>query len=102
MRGELTLESVIRYRAAIAIEWIQEDMQRGIQSETIGSFSELHDAVDANMYLIDENHPVSKAGSFTHWPELDVQGVCGQLNQVMDIINDWLASRDSINKYQTQ
>lgn len=102
LRGELTLRSVISYRAAIAIEWIKEDLRRGIQSETIGTFSELHDAVDANMYLIDENHPVSKAGDFDKWPELDVKGVCDQLNQVMDIINDWLASRDSINKYQTQ
>jgi hypothetical protein len=101
LRGELTLESMIRYRAAIAIEWIKEDMQRGIQRKTISTFSELHDAVDANMYLIDENHPVSKAGDFGEWPELGVQGVCDQLNQVMDIINDWLASRDFINKYQT-
>ncbi|MGB0504079.1 MAG: hypothetical protein ACPGGD_08495 [Thalassolituus sp.] len=93
LRGELTLRSVISYRAAIAIEWIKEDLRRGIQSETIGTFSELHDAVDANMYLIDENHPVSKAGDFDEWPELDVQGVCDQLNQVMDIINTWLTTR---------
>jgi hypothetical protein len=93
LRGELTLESVIRYRAAIAIEWIKEDMQRGIQPTTIGTFSELHDAVDANMYLIDESHPVSKAGNFSEWPELGVQGGCDQLNRVMELINDWLVTR---------
>jgi hypothetical protein len=102
LRGELTLESMIRYRAAVAIEWIKEDIYRGIQPETISTFSELHDTVDANMYLIDENHPVSKAGNFSEWPELDVQRVCDQLTRVISIINDWLASQDSINKYQAQ
>ena len=29
LRGELTLERVIRYRAAVAIEWIKEDLRRG-------------------------------------------------------------------------
>ena len=51
-QGELTLERVIRYRAAVAIEWIKEDLRRGVQPENIKTFSELHDVVDANMYLL--------------------------------------------------
>lgn len=102
LRGELTLESVIRYRAAIAIEWIKEDLRRGIQPGKISTFSELHDVVDANMYLIDESHVIPKAGSFSHWEELDVQGICDQLNRVMELINDWLATREFINKYPAE
>ncbi|MFT7687142.1 MAG: hypothetical protein ACI9FB_002494 [Candidatus Azotimanducaceae bacterium] len=100
--SELTLESVIRYRAAIAIEWIKEDFRRGVQAEAIITFSELHDAVDANMYLIDESHSLPKAGSFYEWSELDVQGVCDLFNRVMDIINDWLATRNFIINGQKQ
>ncbi|AHK17950.1 hypothetical protein [Thalassolituus oleivorans] len=100
--SKLTLVSVIRYRAAVAIEWIKEDIRRGIQAETIITFSELHNAVDANMYLIDESHRLPKAGSFYEWSELNVQGVCDQFNRVMDLVNDWLATRNFIDHYQTQ
>jgi hypothetical protein len=102
LRGELTLESVIRYRAAVAIEWIKEDLRRGIQPEKVKTFSELHDVVDANMYLLDEDHPIPKAGSFYQWEEFDVQGACDQFNRVMDIINDWLETRAYVRNHPTQ
>ena len=38
LRGELTLESVIRYRAAVAIEWIKEDLRRGVQPGNVKPF----------------------------------------------------------------
>ena len=101
LRGELTLESVIRYRAAVAIEWIKEDLRRGVQPETVKTFSELHDVVDANMYLLDEDHPIPKAGNFYEWEEFDVQGVCDQFNRVMDIIEDWLETRDYVRNHPT-
>ena len=101
LRGELTLESVIRYRAAVAIEWIKEDLRRGVQPENVKTFSELHDVVDANMYLLDEDHPIPKAGSFYQWEEFDVQGVCDQFIRVMDIINDWLETRYYVRNHPT-
>ena len=101
LRGELTLESVIRYRAAVAIEWIKEDLRRGIQPENVKTFSELHDVVDANMYLLDEDHPIPKAGSFYQWEKLDVQGACDQFNRVMNIINDWLETRAYVRNQPT-
>jgi hypothetical protein len=99
LRGELTLESVIRYRAAVAIEWIKEDLRRGVQPENVKTFSELGDTLDANMYLLDEDHPIPKAGNFYEWEELDVQGVCDQFNRVMDIIEDWLETRDYVRNH---
>ena len=102
LRGELTLESVIRYRAAVAIEWIKEDLRRGVQPENVKTFSELGDTLDANMYLLDEDHPIPKAGNFYEWEELDVQGVCDQFNRVMDIIEDWLETRDYVRNHPIQ
>lgn len=102
LRGELTLESVIRYRAAVAIEWIKEDLRRGVQPENVKTFSELGDTLDANMYLLDEDHPIPKAGNFYEWEELDVQGVCDQFNRVMDIIEDWLETRDYVRNHPMQ
>lgn len=102
LRGELTLESVIRYRAAVAIEWIKEDLRRGVQPENVKTFSELHDVVDANMYLLDEDHPIPKAGNFYDWEELDVEGVNIQFTRVMDIINDWLGTRDYVRNHPIQ
>lgn len=101
LRGELTLESVIRYRAAVAIEWIKEDLRRGVQPENVKTFSELHDVVDANMYLLDEDHPIPEAGNFYDWEELDVEGVNIQFTRVMDIINDWLETRDYVRSHPT-
>ncbi|MEE3190095.1 MAG: hypothetical protein VX281_03980, partial [Pseudomonadota bacterium] len=68
----------------------------------VKTFSELHDVVDANMYLLDENHPIPKAGSFYRWEEFDVQGVCDQFIRVMDIINDWLETRDYVRNHPIQ
>ncbi|WP_300424613.1 hypothetical protein [uncultured Thalassolituus sp.] len=102
LRGELTLETVIRYRAAVAIEWIKEDLRRGVQPENIKTFSELHDVVDASMYLLDEDHPIPKAGNFYDWEELDVEGVNIQLTRMMDIINDWLETRDYVRNHPLQ
>jgi len=102
LRGELTLESVIRYRAAVAIEWIKEDLRRGVQPGNVKTFSELHDVVDANMYLLDEDHPIPKAGNFYDWEELDVEGVNIQFTRVMDIINDWLGTRDYVRNHPIQ
>ncbi|WP_370314597.1 hypothetical protein [Thalassolituus sp.] len=102
LRGELTLESVIRYRAAVAIEWIKEDLRRGVQPENVKTFSELHDVVDANMYLLDEDHPIPKAGNFYDWEELDVEGVNIQFTRVMDIINDWLETRGYVRNHPIQ
>lgn len=85
--------AIIRYRAEVAIAWIKEDIRLGIQPASVKTFSDLHDCVDANMYLLDEDHINPRVGSFWEWEELDVQGVCDQFNAVIVIINDWLATR---------
>lgn len=102
LRGELTLDSVIRYRAAVAIEWIKEDLRRGVQPENIKTFSELHDVIDANMYLLDEDHPIPEAGNLYDWEELDVEEVNIQLTRVIDIINDWLETRVYLRNHPIQ
>lgn len=89
-------EAVIRYRADEAIRWIQEDISRGILPGNLTCFCELHDWVDANMYLLDEAHPVPRAGSFFEWTELGVQGVCDRFNRVIEIVDDWLATQSFI------
>ena len=90
--------SIVRYRALVAIEWIKEDIHRGVLPSSVTSFSELHDYTDANMYLLDENHPDPRVGSFWEWDELDVQGVCDRFNATADIVNDWLATRTYIRQ----
>ena len=72
----LTLESLCEYRAQIAVQRIRQDQESGILPDNISSFSELHDHVDGNMYLIDEEHPLHRMRSFFEWPELDVDQVC--------------------------
>ena len=87
------LESIVRYRSSVAIEMIREDILRGVHSPDISAFSELHEAVDANMYLIDEQHPDPLAGSFSDWPDLTVNNQCVLLNRIIEAAEDWLKTR---------
>lgn len=56
---------VVRHRLKVAACFIEEDIRRGILPEKIAGFSEVHDYVDANMYLINEGCPDPKIGSFS-------------------------------------
>lgn len=89
---ELTLEAVADYRARIAVIRIREDMAAGVLPAGIRCFAEMHEYVDANMYLVDEEHPVPRLRSPYEWTELDTEGVCEQLNSIMAKAEAMLAS----------
>ncbi len=91
----LTLESLCEYRAQIAVQRIRLDQQSGILPETVSCFSELHDYVDGNMYLIDEGHPVNKMRSFFEWPELDVDQVCRWFSRSIERVEQLLQQPES-------
>jgi hypothetical protein len=81
--ADLTLYSFCDYRARVAASRIIDDIRDGILPTGTMHFAEMHDYVDANMYLIDEEHPVPLARSPYEWPQLDTEGVCQQLNRIM-------------------
>ncbi len=58
---------------------ILEDMKAGLIPPTVRSFSELHDHVDANEYLLEV------------WPDWDPADDCVAENALMDAITAWLA-----------
>ncbi len=91
----LTLESLCEYRAQIAVQRIRHDQDAGILPQNILSFSELHDYVDANMYLIDEAHPVVKRRSFFEWPELDIDQVCRWFSRSIERVEQILTQPES-------
>ena len=80
----LTADAVVEYRIRIAIARIHDDVKSGFLPYLPPTFSELHDFTDANMYMIDEEHPISRAGSFYAWEELDIDQICELLNRVAD------------------
>ena len=86
-------ESVIRYRSEIACKLIGEDISRGVLPVGISCFAQLHDSVDANMYLLDETESESRLASFYNWPELGVSGVINCFNRVIDNVDAWLVSQ---------
>lgn len=85
----LTLHSLCDYRAKVAIQLIQEDITQGRLPEGFTSFSDLHDFVDANTYLTDESHPVSKARSFYEWEQLDVNDICFWNSKIIQKIENY-------------
>ena len=70
--------------------FIEEDIRRGILPEKIAGFSEVHDYVDANMYLINEGCPDPKIGSFYEWDGWSVDQVCEHLNLIIEALDKWL------------
>lgn len=86
-------ESVIRYRSEIACKLIGEDISRGVLSVDISCFAQLHNSVDANMYLLDEQDTEGRYASFYNWSELDVAEVINCFNRVIDNVDAWLVSQ---------
>lgn len=57
-------KELLIYRVEVAQNLIEEDIRRRIIPDSISSFSELHDFIDANLYLVDDNIS-PRLGSFS-------------------------------------
>jgi hypothetical protein len=88
---ELVPEVVVRYRTEAAQLMIEEDISRGVLPDNLTSFADLHAYMDANMYLLDEKHPVPMLGSFYGWNDLNTARIVTYLNMVIDALNRWIA-----------
>lgn len=93
-------KDLLTYRVEVAQNLIEEDIRRRVLPESISSFSELHDFIDANLYLIDENI-APRLGSFFNWSEywLDDEGIevdSDAINELLNLlitaIDRWLES----------
>lgn len=86
-----TSDEVVVYRTLVAQAWIEEDSRRGILPPLVGSFAELHDFVDANMYLIDEAHPDARLRFPFEW-EWEFFDIHDHYQLVATALSRWLAS----------
>ncbi len=77
--------------ATKVMELVEGDIADGVVPATVVSFSELHDHVDANMYL-------EHVGQRWEWPEGDdgaFQALVEETNMVSDLVSARLAARAS-------
>jgi hypothetical protein len=82
-----------RYAASVQ-SMIMEDMTAGVIPDTARSFSELHDHVDANEYVImalDGYQPRGDEGSEVITSDAET----AMANAVMDAVDTWLRTRDA-------
>ncbi len=56
----------------------------------ICAFSDAHDYVDANMYLINEDCVDPKTGSFYEWDGWSVDQICEHFNLIIEALDKWL------------
>ncbi len=87
----VTLRQVIIYRTKIAQLWIEEDFRRGVLPEKIETFSEVHDYMDANEYLMDEFHPVKRLRSVLQW-DLPFFDFYDQYHIMVAALDKWLST----------
>jgi len=69
------------------IQEIKADMAAGTVPATVKDFSQLHDYVDANEYLIN----ALAAAGWDHDPASEAQAAF--LNRAMSMVNVWLAAK---------
>lgn len=91
MASGLTLGQAVTYRTQIAQLWMEEDFRRGVLPEKIDSFSEVHDYMDANEYLMDELHPVERLRSVLQW-NLPFFDFYDQYHIMVAALNRWLST----------
>ncbi|MET3999172.1 hypothetical protein [Marinobacterium sp. MBR-109] len=89
--SELTIRQAVNYRTQIAQLWMEEDFRRGVLPEKIGNFSEVHDYLDANEYLMDEFHPVERLRSVLEW-DLPFFEFYDQYHIMISALDNWLSS----------
>jgi len=85
----LTLKQSVIYRTEIAQLWMEEDFKRGVLPEGVKSFSEVHDYMDANEYLMDEFHPVERLRSVLDW-DLPFFDFFDQYHVMVAALDAWL------------
>jgi hypothetical protein len=81
---------VVQHRLKVAACFIEEDIRRGILPKKITGFSEAHNYVDANMYLINEGCVDPKIGSFYEWDGWSVDRICEKFNLIIEALDKWL------------
>jgi hypothetical protein len=72
---------------------INQDIASGIIPEKVKTFSELHDYVDANMYLVEVQGDKLPSEMTENESNIDID----ECNRIMDEINGWLAAGRSPN-----
>jgi len=89
---DLVPDAVVRYRTEVGQLLIEADITRGVLPADLSSFSDAHDYVDANMYLVDEEHPEPVLGSFYEWDNMDTACIINHFNRVIEALDGWLCS----------
>lgn len=91
MPDPLTPEAMIHYRTEIAELLILEDIRRKVLPETVKTISELHDYIDANLYLIDEERGDAIWSNFFNW-DWDAWKSYDHLVSQTNAVDNWLRS----------
>lgn len=91
MALDLILRQVVIYRTKIAQLWMEEDFKRGVLPENIESFSDVHDYMDANEYLMDEFHPNERLRSVLEW-DLPFFDFYDQYHIMVTALDKWLST----------
>lgn len=86
---------IVRHRLITAACFIEEDISRGVLPEDVSGFSDIHDYVDANMYLINEGCTDPKVGSFYEWEGWSVDRICAHFNIIIEALDAWLKQKRS-------
>lgn len=89
---DLVPDAVVRYRTEVGQLLIEADITRGVLPTDLSSFADAHDYVDANMYLLDEEHPEPVLGSFYEWDNMDTACIIDHFNRVIEALDGWLCS----------
>jgi N12 class adenine-specific DNA methylase len=85
-----TAESVAQARIKTAKDEILDDVRRGIVPDSIKSFADLHDYVDANAYINDADRPdamIGRLGKSLGWKQGDYINFS---NQLVDSLDAWI------------
>lgn len=87
-----TEKEVFDHRLAVAKAEIQQDMKDGVVPRGVGSFSELHDYVDANEYVNDKERADRMIGPLGKSLSWQAQEYVDFTNRLIGAVNEWLAS----------
>lgn len=87
MPDSLTLESVSEYRLTLALEMLKADFKANVLPASVRTLADVDEYTDANMYLIDDEHPEPKARSFFDWPDLDTHDIFEAVNRLRNRID---------------
>lgn len=86
-----TVDEAINHRLNVAESEILEDIRQGVVPESAGSFAELQDHVDANMYVNDADREDRVFGSAGKRAGFGPQDFIDETNRMIEAIDAWLA-----------